>query len=109
MAHGVGESRDTPDAARLPSWFSEPMNGNSKHLTRRGVGAVMIGLILLTFALFVGLAGLSIALSDPCSGVSGCQPIFDMRPIGWMVAAFGLAVGLPAAWMVYWGARLTSD
>jgi hypothetical protein len=49
------------------------------------------------------------ALSDSCSGVSGCQPILDMRPVGWMVAAFGLAVGLPAAWMVYSGARLTSQ
>jgi hypothetical protein len=85
------------------------MNGNSKHLTGRGVGAVMIGVILLTFALFAELAGLSMALSDPCSGVSGCQPIFDMRPVGWMVATFGLAVGLPAAWMVYWGARLTGQ
>ena len=109
MAHGVGESRDTPDAAGLPSWFPEPMNGNSTNLTGRGVGAVMIGVILMTFAILAELAGLSMALSDPCSGISGCQPLVDMRPVGWVVAGLALAIGLPAAWMVYWGSRLTSE
>jgi hypothetical protein len=85
------------------------MNGNSKHLTGRGVGAVMIGVILLSFAVIAELAGLSMALSDPCSGVSGCQPLVDMRPMGWVVAVFALMVGLPAAWMVHWGSQHTSE
>jgi len=44
------------------------MNGNSKHLTGR-------------------------ASARWWSAWSCCQPIVDMRPVGWMVAAFGLAVG----------------
>jgi hypothetical protein len=85
------------------------MNGNSTNLTGRSVGAVMIGVILLTFAIIAELAGLSMALSDPCSGVSGCQPLVDMRPMGWVLAVFALTVGLPAAWMLHWGSQLTSE
>jgi hypothetical protein len=85
------------------------MNGNTEYLTMRSGVAVVVGLILVIPAILLELMGLSMALSDPCAGVSGCQPIFDMRPVGWIVAAFGLAVGLPAAWMVHWGSRLTSE
>ena len=109
MAHGVGESRDTPDAARLPSWLPEPMNGNTEYVTMRSGVAVVVGAILVMPAIVLELMGLGMALSDPCAGVSGCQPIVDMRPIGWVLAVFALMVGLPAAWMVHWGSRPTSE
>jgi hypothetical protein len=54
------------------------------------------------------MAGLSMALEDPCSGVSGCQPLVDVRPMGWMLAVFALVIGRPAAWTVYWGLHRTS-
>jgi nucleoside permease NupC len=85
------------------------MDGNTEYLTMRSGVAVVVGVILVAFAIVLELMGLSMALSDPCSVVSGCQPLVDMRPMGWVLAVFALTVGLPAAWMVHWGSQLTSE
>jgi hypothetical protein len=86
------------------------MNDNSDYRPpMRSTGVVIVGVILLVAAILLGLMGLPLALDDPCSGVTGCDPIVDMRPIGWMLVVSALLIGLPGAWMAHWGSRPSSD
>lgn len=85
------------------------MNDSSDYRPVRSPGAVAVGLILLVAAILLGLVGLPMALEDPCSGISGCVPLVDMRAVGWMIVAFALLIGLPGAWMAHWGSRPASD
>jgi len=72
----------------------------------RSPGAVVVGAILLVVAILLGLKGLSWALEDPCSGITGpCIMLVDFRPIGRMMVVFALVLGVPGAWMALWGSR----
>jgi hypothetical protein len=57
----------------------------------------------------LGFIGLCFALDDPCSGVSGCEPIVDTQTGGREMAVVALLIGVAAAWMVYRGREFPDD
>jgi hypothetical protein len=69
----------------------------------------ILGAILLGVAIVLGLIGLCFALDDPCSGVSGCEPIVDTRPAGRQMVVVALLIGVPGAWMVARGGKFADD
>jgi hypothetical protein len=77
------------------------------NLRMRSGGMVVVGGIMLVVAILLGLRGLTWALEDPCSGIKYCIPLVDFRPIGWLLVALALLIGLPGAWMAHSGSRPT--
>ena len=57
--------------------------------------------ILIAIAILLGLPGLCLALDDPCSGVSGCDPIVDTQTMGRQMVVVAVIIGVPAVWMAY--------
>jgi hypothetical protein len=51
--------------------------------------------------------------SRPAGGLPGkhqdCTALVDFRPIGWTGVVIALIVGVPGAWMVYSGSRLSDE
>ena len=86
------------------------MNDNSDNqLPMRSAGAMVVGVILIMVAILLGLSGLPMALDDPCSGVTGCEPLVDMRPFGWVLVVSALLIGWLGVWMARWGSRPAND
>jgi len=69
----------------------------------------ILGEILLAIAIFLGFIGLCLALDDPCSGVSGCEPIVDTQTGGRQMVVVALLIGVPAAWMIHRGRESLDD
>jgi hypothetical protein len=40
-------------------------------------------------------------LDDPCSGVSGCEPLIDTQTMGRQMVVVAVIVGAPAVWLAY--------
>jgi hypothetical protein len=89
--------------------LSEAMENDSDYRPFRSDWVMVVGAILLVPAVILGLFGLSLALNDPCSGVSGCEPLVDTRSIGCDLVGTALLIGVPGVWMAHWGSRRPDD
>jgi hypothetical protein len=69
----------------------------------------ILGEILLAIAIFLGFIGVCLALDDPCSGVSSCEPLVDTQTGGRQMVVLALVTGVPGAWMVYPSRRYLDD
>ena len=102
--------REIPDARRSGRWFPAAMkrdSGNRRRRRRTEIGT--LGEILLAIAIVLGFMGLCLALDDPCSGVSGCEPIVDTQTGGRQMVVVALLIGVPAAWMIHRGRESLDD
>ena len=82
---------------------------SGKRRRRRRTEMGTLGEILLAIAIVLGFMGLCLALDDPCSGVSGCEPIVDTQTGGRQMVVVALLIGVPAAWMIHRGRESLDD
>lgn len=88
-------------------WFGVPMGDNVDSGSRRSTAAEVAGMVMLGAAVLLGIVGLPLALDDPCSGVSGCAPLVDFRPVGVGLLVLALLIGAPGAWLIHISSRDT--
>jgi hypothetical protein len=91
----------------------EPQGSNNRdNPSIRSGGFVAGGSILLAIGIILAMVCLPMAFEDPstsCQAAHDCTALVDFRPIGWTGVVIALIVGVPGAWMLYSGSRLSDE